>query len=180
MTKTEKPLDPLRKSNEEEYFRKQNANLAAKLKGRLDMQKAGVKDDALSEALIEAGFDKDSVRALFIVPLLEVAWADDEIQPEERDEVLKVLKERGIEKGSRAFDLVSRWLSEGRENSLYLRAKTLVEPLLGHTESNATWILEASKRVAEATGGLFGLGIGIKTSIAEEKIIRKIAERLKK
>lgn len=179
MSQSEKPLDPLRKSQEEEYFRKQNAELAAKIKSRAEMQKSGVQDEKLADELTKAGFDGDSIRALFILPLIQVAWADNEVQPEERANILSVVKERGIEPNSKAYSLVSKWLSSGSDDAQYLKAKTLVEPLLGQVKTDATWVIEASERVAQATGGIFGLGIGSKTSKAEKEIIEEITKRIK-
>ncbi len=178
MSKHENPLDPIRKANEEEYFRKQNAALAEKIKARLEIEKAGIQDEALAAQLVEAGFDQDSIRALFIVPLIEIAWADHRVQDEEKDEIFKVLEMRGIEKTSKAYNLVSKWIIEGPKNTNYLHAKTLVEPLLGAVKKDADWILQASRKVAEATGGLFGIGIGSKTSLDEEKLIKRIADRI--
>lgn len=177
--KSASPLKPVEKAHEEEYFRKQNAELAAKLKSRLQMSQAGVKDDGLASELTQAGFNKDSVRALFIVPLIDVAWADNHIQPEERAEILKIVEAKGIEKTSEAYSLISGWLEKKPSDEKYVRAQILLKPAIEDLKKSgqgADWILDAATKVAEATGGLFGIGFRI--SKEERDVLRKISDRL--
>lgn len=177
------PLDQIRKANEDDYFRKLNSELSRKLAARAQMKEVGVADEKLAEQLADLGFDQDSARALFLVPLLQVAWADHEVQTEERHQIFEVLKQRKIEEGSGAFKLVSNWLKKGPEDALFARAVALIEPLIAETRKSspdqAGWILESARQVAQATGGLFGLGIGTKISSAEEKILQGLAKSLK-
>src|SRR3989338_2386838 len=92
----DKPLDDLRKASEEEYFRKQNAALAAKLKQRQELENAGIQDPQLVDQLLKAGLTSGIVKALYWVPLIEVAWADGEVQEEEKEEILNILKAQGL------------------------------------------------------------------------------------
>lgn len=170
----------MRKATEEEYFRKHNAELAAKLKARAGLKEAGVKDPALMESLTQAGFSEDSVRALFLLPLLDVAWADGRLESEERREIEGVVAARGIAKDSEASALLERWLARNPESDeKFQRGKALIGPLLADVQSTGTaWILEASRRVAHAAGGLFGFGS--KISGAEEEVLKKLSEKLSK
>ncbi len=178
MSAKENPLDPMRKATEEEYFRQRNAELSAKIKARAGLKEAGVQDDGLAQQLTEAGFDKDSVRALFLLPLIDVAWADGRVEDEEKREVLSVAQSRGIEKTSTAWKMLETWLSQGPRDSTFLNARVLLEPALLDLKSKggSGWILEAAERVALAAGGIFGLGQ--KISSDEKAAIEKLAKKL--
>jgi len=176
---TENPLDPRRKAIEEDYFRKQNAELAAKLKARTSMQAAGVQDKELADRLLAAGFTEDSVRALYLVPVVDVAWADGRISPEEKTEIMKIAEGRGIKRDSAAFKMVLNWIEAKPTDENYKRAKSLVDPLLeGLGAEGGDWLLAAAQRVAEATGGVFGFGV--KVTHDEKTVLTKLATKLKK
>jgi len=173
------PLDPMRKATEEDYFRKQNAELAAKLKARMEMEKAGVHDQALADSLLAAGFSEDSVRALYLVPIIDIAWADGRLQDEEKAVIMTVAEARGIKKDSAAYTMISGWLKARPTDDSFVRGKTLCEALLGDLQSGqGNWILDAANKVAAATGGLFGFGS--KISSEEEAALKKLGEKLKK
>jgi hypothetical protein len=99
---SDKPLDDRRKAQEEDYFRKLNAEAAAKLKAKSDLAQAGIQDSSLIEHLTKAGFDSDSARALYLLPLVDVAWADGRVQKEEQSEILGLMEKAGISKDSKA------------------------------------------------------------------------------
>lgn len=173
--KSGNPLDPVRKATEEAYFRKQNAELAAKLKARAQMQQAGVHDKDLADKLAAAGFSEDSVRALFLIPIIEIGWADGRLQIEERGEILKIAEARGISRDSQAFKLISSWIENKPSDSAWNQGQSLVRALMDDAGSAGSgWVLEAAKKVASATGGLFG--IGSKISAAEEALLKKLSK----
>lgn len=175
----ENPLDNRRKALEEDYFRKQNADLAAKLKARVSLEKAGVNDKALAESLIANGFSEDSIRALYLIPVVDVAWADGRVSEEERAEILKIAESRGITKNSSAYKMVIQWIDSKPTDENYLKAKSLVDPLLEDLKkTGADWLLSAAQRVAEATGGLFGFGV--KVTSDEKAVLTRLAAKLKK
>ncbi len=180
---TKNPLNEIQKANEEFYFRKRDAELSAKQKDLKKMQELGISDTHLREQLMNSGFTEDSVRALFILPLIETAWADNEIHPDEREEILKTLHKRGIGSDTSAFKLISLWLSKPPEDEMFKKAKALLGPLIDDLKQTGTgnimWILEGTRRVANATGGFLSrIGIGGNTSREEEKIIEQIAKRI--
>jgi len=175
------PLDDKRKAQEEEYFRQQNAEAAARMRAKMALEAAGVEDHVLRDELLAAGFDADKARALFILPLIDVAWADGRVQDEERKEILSFVEQRGIEKNSGAFRLVSGWLETKPTDRSYQRATELLAPIVTEIQKKnpdlKDWILKASTQVAEATGGLFGFGLKM-TSKEEQAVIEKLAKKL--
>lgn len=174
------PLKPIEKAKEEEYFRRQNAELAARLKARAEMKESGISDEKLADQIIAAGFTKDSVRALDFVPIVEVAWADGRLQDEERLAISKLLEARGIPSGSEAHKLVSSWLASKPSDEKYYRAKSLVDPLLEESKKTGgtQWVLTAAERVAGVTGGVFGL-VGNKISASEKAVLEKLSKKLR-
>jgi len=179
----DKPLEDLRKAHEEEFFRKQNLENIKKMKNQKDMAGSGIKDPELAEKLSQAGFNGDSVRALFIIPLIEVAWVDWTIQPEERATIMGLMEKRGIEKDSAAHKLVIKWLAEKPEDAAYKQGWDLIKPIVDEASKLDTetidWVLEACSKVAESTGGLFGTGIGSKISKHEAEVIKSVTAKLK-
>jgi len=177
----EKPLEKVRKAHEDDYFIKQNKVLATKLKAKMGLEQSGVHDAALLEELMSAGFTPDTLRLLFLVPLVEVAWADGRVQNEERDAILKIAEKRAVETTSETYKILSGWLnSDPRSNDLFLKSKGLVEAFLKEIQKDqpesAAWIFEAAKHIAEATGGIFGFGKHI--SHEEADALKALAKRL--
>jgi hypothetical protein len=176
---TGSPLDPLRKASEEAYFHKQNKELAAKLKARAAMKDAGVTDPQLADELMAAGFDEDSLKALFLIPALEVAWVDGRAQDEEKAEIRKLAVSHGMTEGSAGWALVEGWLSQNPAEDLrFQNGRALLAPLFEGLKKtgNTAWVREAAERVAAATGGLFGLGS--KISAHEQEVLDRLGKKL--
>lgn len=130
-----------------------------------------------------SGFDEDSAQMLFMVSLLEVAWADDEISPEEREKIFRIMAERGIEKSSREFKLVSSWLTDKPTDEIFVKAKSLCGPAIDELGKlgygDAGCISESARQVAMASGdALSSIGIGGKISIKEEDVLEQIDNRI--
>ena len=85
-------LDDRRRALEEEYFRKRDAELIERMRKQSDSlagrdamaRETGISDDALLQELEARGFTASTVSLLPIVPLLEVAWAEDVMSDDER------------------------------------------------------------------------------------------------
>lgn len=174
------PLDDRRKGQEESYFNKQNQEATARLKAKTELEKVGIKDTELVEKLRLAGYDSDSARALFFIPLVEVAWADGNLQYEERKLIHELAEERGLKEGSKARELLEGWLSKKPEDKAYQVGFAELGPIFHDvskmTGQSAEELLANSKKVAEAAGGLFGFH---STTLLEESALKKIAEKLK-
>jgi hypothetical protein len=159
---SEKPLEDRRKAQEEDYFRKANAEAAAKLKAKADLTNAGIQDTSLVEHLLKSGFDSDSARALYLLPLVDIAWADGRVQKDEQTQILKLMEDRGIAKDSKAYAMMTRWIEKGPSDESFLQARTLLEPIVQELKKSgkdvSNWVIEASEKVAAVTNSLFGLG----------------------
>ena len=82
-----KPLEERRRALEESFFKDQNAKLltAMQKKAALAEKRAALSESSgltnrdLLELLLELEIDSETLAALTLIPLLEVAWADGSI-----------------------------------------------------------------------------------------------------
>lgn len=137
-------------------------------------------DRELTEALALLGLDRANHRAIGLLPLIEVAWADGRVQRAERDLIVKTAARYGIEPGDAWLD---RWLKRRPPATTFLTARTVLLALMaraGRSEWSAPETLEAlldlCTDVAAAAGGLFGLAFTIERS--ERACMEEIATSL--
>jgi len=68
-----------------------------------------VSEEELIAELEGLGLDRDSYRAVLLLPLVQVAWADGVVQASERELILRVALEYGLLSG-RAGEVLTSWL----------------------------------------------------------------------
>jgi len=177
------PLADRRQALEEEFFRKENARLAAelRLKRLAEESKAamsrvsGITDDAVLDKLVELGIGGGTLTAMTLVPLVEIAWADGKVDAKEKAAILEGAASTGVETGGAAFALLEDWL-ENRPPPRLLAAwrdyvGALCEDMLPEERKELKReVLARAQAVAEATGGF--LGLGDKVSDEERQVYR--------
>ena len=173
------------KSLEDEFFRREDKRLLAKL---ADLKAAEVSREALAKAsgvsspeildkLLALGIKAETVAALSIVPLVEVAWADGSLDAKERQAVLDRARVSGVGPGSTAQALLEAWL-ERRPDPQLLDAWTHmvrgIRDQLGPDEAARlkAGLLDQARAVASASGGV--LGMGSKVSSAEAAMLARL------
>ena len=95
---------------EDQFFEKENQQKLAAMKQRLDAQQtreelrkaSGMTDDAVLDKLVALGLRSNTIAALSLVPLIAVAWADGEIQDNERTAILQGAHGKGLEQAPTA------------------------------------------------------------------------------
>jgi hypothetical protein len=142
---------------------------------------SGITDRAVLQLLSDLELSSTVVTALALVPLVEVAWADGELAPEERDAVLRASEEQGILPGSRAHRLLETWLEHRPTRALfeawlaYLEA--VAEPLRPEErERLRESLVRRARDVARAAGEGGGPG-GV--SPEEEGALARLEEALR-
>ena len=158
-------------SLEEAFFQKQNADLLEKLRQQRmsevtkdDIAAAtGIRDDALLERLVSMEVNLHTLTALSVVPLVEVAWADDRMEKNERDAVLQAADEAGIPKHGPGYQLLSQWLAEKPDMQLLACWKDYIAALAATFDADAYAqvrdnLLQRARQVATSAGGILGLG----------------------
>jgi hypothetical protein len=173
------------KALEDLFFAKQNNELVEKLRAERDAGEArealasltGIQDDTLLAALVGLDLRVETWAALALVPLVEVAWADGEVDDKERGAVLAAAEANGVLRGSAAFGLLEQWIEE-RPATGYLEAwgTSIVDVCAQlNTSQRAEMkreLLGRATRVAETTGAF--LGLGNKTSSDEVRVLAEI------
>ena len=170
---------------EESFFERRNRELLEQMQQQLSAQErkeslsaaSGITNEALLDELVAMNLGAETLAALSLVPLVEVAWADGQIEPQERQCVLDAAKESGLRQSDPSYQLLNQWLQNKPQDNLltvwkdYVRAmatqlsdetrQTLKDDLLGR-----------ARDVAEAAGGL--LGLGRKVSKAEQAMLDEL------
>lgn len=180
-------LDPLRLAHEEEYFQRHNQALVKKLREKMAAEAAvsdieaatQVHDKELLNQLAQLGVTRETVPVLHLMPVLEVAWADGEIQEEERIMLLAAADESKLEgKAREAFEA----MLQNRPSQAYFDAalsfiRAILEAMPADKAERAREnITNLSEGIAHAAGGWFG--IFAKVDASEKSALAHITERL--
>ena len=171
---------------EEKFFREKDMELIRALREKtatLERKKAlveasGIEHEDLLEQLDQLEISAENLAALSLFPLVAVAWADGRLDDKERAAVLASAQQIGLSDGHPGYQLLEAWLQQKPDKKLtgvwydYISAlcqilspeakAELYEDLLGRTRA-----------VAEATGGL--LGLGSKISKSEQAVLDELA-----
>lgn len=175
---------------EDEFFHKQDQKKLEAMKGKLEAQAtkeelrkvSGMTDDAVLDHLVSLGLTGKTVAALSLVPLIAVAWADGEIQDNERDAILHGAQGKGLEAGSPGHTLLTAWLAKKPDDGLFQAWQLYIKTLTAQLNDEQTrllkkQILNFSSLIAGSAGGFLGIG---KVSGSEEKVLAKIEAAFEK
>lgn len=178
-------LSDRRRALEEAFFAKQNEALRLRLRQAGDAKTkreaftvvSGITDGAVLDRLIALGIDADTLAALALVPLVLVAWADGSIDPKERGAVLSGAVETGLSRGNAGHELLEGWLAKRPPPELLAAWKGYIGAISATLGAEAKaalklQLLGRARAVAEATGGI--LGIGQRISAAEETVLQDL------
>jgi hypothetical protein len=181
------PLADRGRSLEEEYFRAKDRELIEKMKRAAAAEetrqqlrtRSGLQDPELVKELEALGFTPDTVDLLPFVPLVQVAWAQGDVDDAERKLLVRLARTRGIAEGSAADRQLADWLSHRPSADVFARATRLVRAVLqspAQQSMTADDLVKYSESIAEASGGIFGLK---RISPEERAVIEALAADLK-
>ena len=170
------------RSLEDEFFRREDQRLTERLK---ELRAAEASREALSKAsgitkpevldkLMELGIRAETVAALIVVPLVEVAWADGTLDAKERR---AVIERSGIQPGSSGAALLDAWLDRRPDPKLLTAWTHMVQGMTAQLDAAErerlkAGLLDRARAVASASGGI--LGVGAKVSRAEAEVLAKL------
>jgi hypothetical protein len=173
----------IRSSLENAFFFEQNRTLIehrSDLRRRAESKEvlgtvSGITNDAILERLVNLKIRPETLAALALLPLIEVVWADGEVDDKERVMVLAHATSQGIAVGSGGYELLERWLAHRPEASLLNAWQHYMHGLcecLSRSERDTLKeeLMLNARKAAEASGGFLGLG---KTSSQEEQVLAK-------
>ena len=180
--------DDVRK-REEEYFRRKDRELiermrleAAAVQSRKDLETAtGIQDPESLKDLEALGFTPQTITLLPLVPVLEVAWAEGGVSTAEREMIITLARAREIAPGSEGDQQLQEWLDRRPSDDTFHKARRLIAAMLDRPEGtelqiNAGDLLLYCEQIAQASGGLFGIG---RVSAEEKTALQQIAAQLK-
>jgi hypothetical protein len=182
-------LDDRRRASEDDYFRRKDKELIERMRQAAAAEQArnqlsaktGLNDPALVKELEALGFSPDTISVLPLVPIVQMAWAEGGITQAERTLLMEVARERGIAAGSAADRLLADWMAREPSPEVFTRATRLIRAMLdsGAPDSapmSVDDLIKYSERIAEASGGILGIG---RISSEERATLAKIAAELK-
>ncbi len=171
---------------EEAFFKDRDQKLLQVLRRKLAADEArdllaaatGVADQIVLKELADLEAPQ-LLAVLGLFPLAEMAWCDGNVTPEERRAVLSAAAEMGVSVESPPHQLLDRWLETrplAAAESLWVDyvsaiCQTLKPATVAKLKDN---VMDRARRVAEASGGI--LGMGNKVSAAEQACLHQLAQ----
>jgi len=169
------------RSLEDSFFHVKNSELLDDFREHLTRMErtaqladaSGIHDDAVLQRLVALNIGPETLAALPLVPLVEVAWADGKVDAKEHATVLTAAEKVGMRREDDAFTLLDEWLNEKPSPEMMTAWKQYVSALCETLSEEAVEslkhaLLDRAQSVAEATGGILGLGNRV---TAEEKSV---------
>ncbi len=157
------------KALEEMFFAQESENLRKTMQEKEEVRDkkealsatSGITDDAVLEQLVALDIRSDTLAALSLVPLVEVAWADGTMDDSERSAILSAAEDSGISDESAA--LLDGWLVTQPGGEVLSAWKDYVSAITSTMDTVAREKLEQellgrARKVAESAGGFLGIG----------------------
>jgi hypothetical protein len=174
----------IRSSLEDAFFFEQDRTLVER---QTDLRKmaeskevlgtvSGITNDAILERLVNLKVRAETLAALALLPLIEVVWADGEVDDKERVMVLAHATSQGIAFGSGEYELLERWLAHRPAASFLNAWQHYMHGLCECLSGSERDILKAElmrnvRKAAETSGGFLGIG---KISSQEEQVLARL------
>lgn len=170
---------------EDSFFHQQEETLRQKLRDQQATtahkealaQVSSIKDDAVLDHLVSLEIHADTLAALTILPLVEVAWADGRMEDREREAILAAAADHGVIKGAPAWELLQNWLETRPGEDLFEAWTEYIGAVVATLDEQAkavlkTQLLARAREIAEACGGVFGFGD--KVSLSEKTMLERL------
>jgi hypothetical protein len=144
---------------------------------------SGISDEGVLRKLAGLGIRAETLAALTLIPLIDVAWADGKMDAREREAILSGAESTGIARESPSYGLLRIWtadrpapdLVEAWREFMAVLCRELSDAQVDHLRCN---ILDRAREVAEAAGGL--LGLGTKVSEEEQAALSSLADAFRR
>ena len=165
--------------------------LAEELRSQLELRSAeesargalaeatGIDDPAVLAELAGLGLRVDTLAALTLIPLIDVAWADGVMDERERSAVLAAAAATGAEPGSTSYRLLEIWTRDQPPPDMTKAWQLFIQALCGKLEQDksarlAGNLLGRAREVAAAAGSRLERRPHV--SPEEEACLRALAE----
>jgi len=143
---------------------------------------SGIAEDSILRRLAGLGIRAETLAALTMIPIVEVAWADGEMDARERDAILIGAESVGIEPGTPSYGLLRIWTQDAPAPDLLEAWRGFIGALRGELEADECArlrerLVSRARAVAEAAGGV--LGVVDPVSPEEEKVLQSLESALR-
>jgi hypothetical protein len=172
---------------EDEFFYREDQRLLARLREKREAEAArealckatGIANPAVLDKLMGLEIKPETVAALSLVPLVEVAWADGSLDEKERKALLTGAEAAGVAPGSVEASLLEAWSKRRPEPKLLTAWIHLVQGMCENLAPDdvaklKSGLLEKARSVARASGGT--LGLGSKVSASESRMLEQLEQ----
>jgi tellurite resistance protein len=178
-----------KRGQEEEYFHKKEQELIEKLRQRSAMeakrqelyQAVGVADPKILDDLQELGYTRETIGLLHLIPIVRIAWAEGKITQAERELIFEAARAREVVPGTPGFEKLAEWLKRRPTEQFFEKSMQVIQAILmvlpeEEVESSKRDLVSYCTRVAEASGGILGLGGKIDRN--ERAVLEQVAKML--
>jgi hypothetical protein len=179
------PFKQRQQGMEDAFFKDRDRQLMEKMRSQLSSMEekkklahvTGIVEDHVLASLVESGVNAETFAAVSLIPLVELAWCDGNVAPEEREAVLNAAAGQGIRSDSASYELLNNWLTERPDAKIIAAWKEYVGELarIMPPESLAPLkknMLDRLNKVASSAGGFLGIST---ISKHEQDKIKEIA-----
>ncbi len=177
------------RSLEEEYFHRKEREVIDKMRVRAAAEeqrrrlgeKAGVADEELLNDLQALGYTPETVMMLYLVPVIQTAWAEGGVSQKERDLIVKAARSRGITEGTPCDQQLNMWLTTRPSDAMFEKSLRAIRTILQAQpetarEASEKDLLSLATAIAAASGGIVGFRA---VSPDEQQILKHISDELK-
>jgi hypothetical protein len=182
------------KAAEANYFRQLDEALVKKLRENAEFDetakavrdKLHVDNPQLLKRVRGLGVTSDNAAAFLLAPLVQVAWGGDSVTAEERQAVLRLARDRGVEDGSPAQKQLLEWLASRPDDRLFETAIEVIKYGLAvlpryEQQARVQRIIDACREVAKSSGSKISWVLGLFDGItsAEASVLDTITRALR-
>ncbi len=137
---------------------------------------SGIRNDEVLEKLIALEMRPETLATLFAVPLIEVAWADGDMDDKERQELFRFAEKAGLRKKNISPSVMATWLKKRPDPALMDAWSQYIQALAGQLSDGERQALKDevmtdARAVAQAAGGVLGFH---KESSKEHRVLARI------
>src|SRR5688572_29758956 len=160
------PFEQRRIGFEEAFFKDRDRQLMEKMRSEISALEekrklahvSGVVEERVLHNLVQAGMTAESLTAVTLAPMIEVAWCDGNVSAEERDAIVNAAADQGIKSDTAAFGLLKSWLEQRPDSHIIAAWKDYVQDVSSKMPPDSVVALKKAMidrvtKVASAAGG---------------------------
>jgi len=163
-------LGDRRRALEDAFFAERDRQLLERLRSELYQLEerrhlahvCGVLDEKVLQDLLASGVRAETLAAVRLIPLVEVAWCDGHVSPAEHRALLHAATEYGIASGTACHDLLDSWLASRPDPRIVQSWKEYAGELAKAMPADSMQKLRDELRhylttIARSAGGILGI-----------------------